>query len=296
MRGRLLPTLCAALFITLAQPAMADQTIPCDPHDPLCGTDPSGITISATGMISLPTGHVPGGGATTSYEYGESTMCGGVNRTEPGHDENCGLSRSYCATNPPEAGDGPAVYVFRRTLHPTSDWVALGHTCWPELVPGDKTPTMAMIEAAFHRTPFALPGVHIQPEGNRTLVTLPTYFALEWTEKGFEPEEIDTLNPRDWFGLTVRVKPVFQSVTYSFGDGTGEGPTTKLGGPYPTGDIVHTYDTGGVYDTQVTAVVTGQVSLNGSEWIDIPGQADLAGPVTPLTVLTARNHLYLPGG
>ncbi|MFN8099603.1 MAG: hypothetical protein U0Q21_15120 [Dermatophilaceae bacterium] len=155
---------------------------------------------------------------------------------------------------------------------------------------------MAMIEAAFHRTPFALPGVHIQPEGNRTLVTLPTYFALEWTEKGFEPEEIDTLNPRDWFGLTVRVKPVFQSVTYSFGDGTGEGPTTKLGGPYPTGDIVHTYDTGGVYDTQVTAVVTGQVSLNGSEWIDIPGQADLAGPVTPLTVLTARNHLYLPGG
>ena len=268
----------------------------CPPKDFTCLTGGQDVILRATWLANAETGSVKGNALPPYWDYSVSTMCGGINATEPGHDEACTLSNTRCATNPPTDGDGPAVYVFRREIEPDTDWTLLGITCWPELVPGDKTPTMAMIEAAFHRTPFALPGVHIQPEGNRTLVTLPTYFALEWTEKGFEPEEIDTLNPRDWFGLTVRVKPVFQSVTYSFGDGTGEGPTTKLGGPYPTGDIVHPYDTGGVYDTQVTAVVTGQVSLNGSEWIDIPGQADLAGPVTPLTVLTARNHLYLPGG
>lgn len=202
------------------------------------------------------------------------------------------MAVAACAGNTREQGDGPAVYVFRREVGATSDWTSVGWTCWPELVPGPRTPTMAMVQAAFHRTQFSQPEVHIQPEGNRTLVTLPTYFELEWTPDGYQPEEIDTLDPADWFGLTVRVKPVFQSVTYDFGDGTSHGPTTNLGGPYPTGNVVKTYESGDVYSIVVRTVLTGQVSLNGSEWIDIPGQADLTGPVTPLTVLTAWNHLY----
>lgn len=223
-------TISVALSMFLAEPAVGA----CGPRDLTCDADNGGTTLSATWLLSSPTGSVGGGqSGPPYYDYWVSTMCAGVNLLEPGHDEACALSNTLCATNPPTDGDGPAVYVFRREVDPDTDWKLLGHTCWPELVPGDKTPTMAMIEAAFHRTPFALPGVHIQPEGDRTLVTLPTYFALEWTEKGYEPEEIDTLNPRDWFGLMVRVKPVFQSVTYGFGDGTGEGPTTKLGGPTP---------------------------------------------------------------
>lgn len=258
-----------------------------------CTQGDSDVLLSAEKMLQLPPGGAPGGGAT--YEYGQSTMCGGPNLEEPGHDEECGLSRNYCARNPPEAGRGPAIYVFQRRANPKTDWANVGHTCWPELVPGDKTPTMAMIETAFHRTPFASPGVTMQPPGGRTLVTLPTYYQVSWSERGFEPGEIDSLNPRDWFGLDVRVKPQFESVTYSFGDGVGEGPTRDLGGPYPTGGIVHAYESGGVFDVQASAVLTGQVSLNGSAWIDIPGHADIAGPVVPLTVLTARNHLYLPG-
>ena len=154
---------------------------------------------------------------------------------------------------------------------------------------------MDMVENAFHRTPFAQPGVEVQPENNRTMIRLPTYYAMRWSEEGFEPEEVDSLSPANWFGIQVRIKPVFQSVTYDFGDGTSEGPTTDLGGPYPSGTIVKSYQHSGTFNVQVHATLTGQVSLNGSEWIDIPGQADLNGPMVPLEVLTADNRLYLPG-
>ena len=155
---------------------------------------------------------------------------------------------------------------------------------------------MAMIEAAFHRTPFAKPHVTSQPPGGRTLIRTDNWFAMTWTTNGYQPEEIDTLNPTDWFGLTVRIKPTLKTITYTFGDGTSHGPTTSLGGPYPTGDIIKAYTTQGTYNTTATATLTGQVSLNNSEWIDIPGEAHIDGPPTTLTVLTAKNRLHLPGG
>ena len=127
---------------------------------------------------------------------------------------------------------------------------------------------MAMIEAAFHRTPFADPEVSIQPVGGRTLIRLDNWFAM-------------------------RIKPIFESMTYDFGDGTSQGPTTSLGGVYPSGDIVKAYEAAGTYGVHATTVLKGEVSLNGSEWIAIPGQADLTGPTTDLAVLTAKNSLYL---
>lgn len=155
---------------------------------------------------------------------------------------------------------------------------------------------MAMIEAAFHRTPFAKPHVTSQPPGGRTLIRTDNWFAMNWTTNGYQPEEVDTLNPTDWFGLTVRIKPTLNTITYTFGDGTSHGPTTSLGGPYPTGDIIKAYTTQGTYNTTATVTLTGQVSLNNSEWIDIPGEAHIDGPPTTLTVLTAKNRLHLPGG
>ena len=40
---------------------------------------------------------------------------------------------------------------------------------------------------------FALPGVHVQPEGNVTLVNLPTYFEVRWPAQGVQPREIATV-------------------------------------------------------------------------------------------------------
>lgn len=187
------------------------------------------------------------------------------------------------------------MYVFRRPLPGGGPWNLVGRTCWPELIPGPTTPTMDMIEDAFHRTPFAEPGVNVQPVNGRTLIRLDNWFTMAWSEAGYEPEEIDTLNPANWFDLEVRIKPLFDSVTYDFGDGTSMGPTTSLGGTYPSGDIVKAYTTSGTYGVHAETVLKGQVSIQGSEWIDIPGQADLTGPTTDLAVLTAKNELYLPG-
>lgn len=36
--------------------------------------------------------------------------------------------------------------------------------------------------------------------------------------------------------------------------------------------------------------------IDGSDWIEIPGKVDVPGPPQHLTVLTAENRLYLPGG
>ncbi len=39
---------------------------------------------------------------------------------------------------------------------------------------------MAMIRDAFHDTDFAVPTVNIQPEGDVTLVNLPTFFEVQF--------------------------------------------------------------------------------------------------------------------
>ncbi|MEI2777959.1 MAG: hypothetical protein V9G19_18745 [Tetrasphaera sp.] len=194
----------------------------------------------------------------------------------------------YCKTIP---GEGPAVWVFQRMTNPETPWTRLGYTCYPYLIPGKVD--MAMIAAAFHRTDLAVPGLKIEPPGNRTLVTLPNYFAVDWSAEGFEPEELDTLDPGEWFGMQITIRPVLQSVTYDFGDGTREGPTTSVGGPYPSGDIVKTYASKGVYAVGADAVYKGYVMIDGSEWIEIPGEVSIPGPREDLTVLTARTRLYL---
>ena len=260
-----------------------------------CALNAQAIEIGSESTFRLHTGRGSGeDSGPPYYEYATSTLCPGENSKEPGHDMLCNWSLQFCR-NSPHGGDGPAVIVFRRDPARGVEWERLAVTCWPELVPGPTTPTMDMIENAFHRTPFAQPGVEVQPENNRTMIRLPTYYAMRWSEEGFEPEEIDSLSPGNWFGIQVRIKPVFQSITYDFGDGTSEGPTTDLGGPYPFGTIVKSYQHSGTFNVQVHATLTGQVSLNGSEWIDIPGQADLNGPIVPLEFLTADNRLYLPG-
>ncbi len=240
-------------------------------------------------MLELESGHVPDT-PRQFWDYGTAQYCGGTIPEAPGG-VDCQLMYEFCDNLP---GDGPALWVFQRKIDPETPWVRQGYTCHPNLIPGKVD--MAMIADAFHRTDLAVPGLEIQPPKNRTLVTLPTYFAVDWPQEGFEPEEEDVLDPSDWFGMQITIKPVLQSVTYDFGDGSSEGPTTSTGGPYPSGDIVKTYERGGKYQVRADAVYKGYVMVDGSEWIEIPGEVSIAGTPEVLTVLTANNSLYLPGG
>jgi hypothetical protein len=150
---------------------------------------------------------------------------------------------------------------------------------------------MQLILAAFHDTKFAKPAVNIQPKGNVTLVTLPTYFEVVWPEAGFEPDEIDKPDPATVAGFNVEIRPVFRSANYIYGDGSSSGPTESLGGPYPEGDITKEYAKPGTVQVRADVTYGGQFRVNGGEWVDIPAEVVIQGTPEALQVKTAEARL-----
>jgi hypothetical protein len=204
-----------------------------------------------------------------------------------------------CAGNLPQDGLGPQVTLYRRELGadgaPTTGWQIIGTTCLADQVPGNRVLDSLQILSAFRNTDFTKPTVHLQPEGNVTLVTLPTYFEVTWPDDGFKPGEID---PVTLMGYQLRIRPSGQSYDYFFGDGDSSGPTQSFGGIYPTGDITHVYTKAGVYDSHVDVNYGGDYSVNGSEWIPIlengiPATVRIPGQPQPVTVRTARARLVI---
>ena len=106
-----------------------------------------------------------------------------------------------------------------------------------------------MIRDAFHDTDFSVPSVNIQPEGDVTLVNLPTFFEVRFPDAGFGPDEVDTPDPARLLGYRIEVRPQLKSITYHLGT-TSIGPTTSLGGPHPAGDIRATYSQPGTHQGQ----------------------------------------------
>jgi hypothetical protein len=232
------------------------------------------------------------------YEYDSVSPCGGF-PGRPNSDNLCMRAVVMCQ-GPTSGGMGPAVAIFRRELDaagrpqpgPAGIWSPRGITCFPELVPGAGRPlTMAMIRDAFHDTDFAVPTVNIQPEGDVTLVNLPTFFEVKFPAAGYGPNEVDTPDPARLLGYHIEVRPRLKSITYHLG-ATTIGPTTSLGGPHPSGDIRATYTRPGSHQVRADIVYTGQFRVGGSQWFDIPGDVDLQGTPVTLTVREATSRLY----
>ncbi|MBD3783247.1 MAG: hypothetical protein IE926_09890 [Micrococcales bacterium] len=233
------------------------------------------------------------------HDYKAVSVCGNAGPDSPNDGDLCPQSWGLCriATG---GGDGPAVVVYRRVVErdgtpvagPLGQWQQVALTCYPERVPGNGNAlTMAMIRDAFHDTDFTVPTVNIQPEGDVTLVNLPTYFQVQFPESGFGPDEVDTPDPARLLGHHIEVRPRLKSVTYHLGERT-IGPTQDLGGPYPNGTVVQTYTRPGSHQVRVDIVYTGQFRVGGSGWIDIPGEVDLQGTPVTLSVREARSRLY----
>jgi hypothetical protein len=189
------------------------------------------------------------------------------------------------------------MHVYRREVAEDGtpvgrNWTPLGVTCLPQLAPGGSAAlSLELIERAFHDTDFTVPTVNIQPEGDVTLVNLPTFFEVQFPDSGFGPDEVDQPDPARLLGHRLEVRPRLKSVTYRLGERT-IGPTTDLGGPYPNGSVVQTYTQPGTHDVRVDIVYTGQFRVGGSGWIDIPGEVDLQGTPVTLTVREAKSRLY----
>jgi hypothetical protein len=182
--------------------------------------------------------------------------------------------------------------LYRRELDangkPLAGWQIIGTTCFPQLVPAKPVLDTARILAAFHNTAWSKPTVHIQPEGNVTLVTLPTYFEVTWPAAGYKPGEID---PVTLLGNPVRIRPTAHAYNYVFGDGTTSGRTTSSGGTYPDGDITHAYAKKGRYTTRIDITYGGEYSIGGGPWIPIPDTVTIPGQPQTLTVKTAHARL-----
>jgi hypothetical protein len=226
-----------------------------------------------------------------SYTYTSISFCA-TDPNDPGRDEICTAAFAECAGNSPEQGLGPAIRIFRQAAGETT-WEFRGISCFPDLVNDGPALTMDMIVQAFHDTAFAVPTVKTQPEGDVTLVTLPTYYEVRFPTEGYEPAEVDTT---DILGFSVDIRPRLDAVTFHFGDGTTAGPTKDLGGPHPTGSITHAYQAKGGYPARADIIYGGEFRVNGGAWSDIPGTASITGTPTTVTVMESRARLVTGGG
>lgn len=201
----------------------------------------------------------------------------------------CARAAASCAGVSGAVGVGFLYDILTRPAGSNTPWRYLGSTCFADQVPGaTPTVTVAQIVQAFHLTPWATATLATQPEGNTTLVGLPVYARIIWSDSGYQPGEIDTLDPTTMLGLTVQIRPRVDHYTYVFGDGSTVGPTRSDGGVWPTGDITHAYPKPGRYPARVDTTFTGDFSINGGPWSQIPDTVTVTGPTTIITVHAAN--------
>ncbi|MFC7485460.1 hypothetical protein ACOCJ7_02955 [Knoellia sp. CPCC 206453] len=228
------------------------------------------------------------------WEHRETLGCGSTSDPDAPNDlSSCGLALSRCA---PVNGRGVnQLYVWRR-LAGTSQWffdrTSCGSANLPNTVqPAPAVPTLDQIVVAFRELPFAKPTVNVQPEGDVTLVNLPTYFEAQWPTAKLSPGDVSTKVQLLSWSIEFKINPA--SYNYSFGDGSASGWTDDLGGPYPEGLIRHTYEQPvPAASVKVDATLTASYRVNGGAWIDLDGVADLQDePVTTLQVREAKARL-----
>ena len=213
-------------------------------------------------------------------------------------DDGCvtASTRTFC---PDE--DGPLVDIYRQLRKadgtpappPDGQWQPWGQTCLPNEVPGaDKVPSMVMIRESFHKTPWATASMGFQPAKNRTLVNLTNYYQAKWSTSGFEPGEIDSIDPGLMFGHRVEIRPRLAAFVYHYGDGTASKRTKSTGGTYRShGDITHAYTKTGTYQAYVSVTWSADFRIDGGSWLDIGDTVTVDQPATTITVLRSRARL-----
>ena len=292
------PSSWPSLLVLAVQPISTASAADCG-NAINCDIDAGGATVGTTQEVleraknglDLQTGEPD----KRVWEYTSATACQHSIPGSAGADIPCAGAVQACAGNTPAQGQGPQVRLYRREVDAkgvpiSAAWLPIGTTCFPELVPGEPVLGIGLILAAFHNTAWAKPVAHTQPEGNVTLVTLPTFFEVTWPAAGFRPGQID---PVTLMGRRVQIRPTSNGFTYLFGDGSSPLQTDSPGGIYPDGDITHAYAKAGVDRVQIDITYGGEFSVEGGEWIPIPDLVTVAGAPQTLTVKTANARLVI---
>ena len=223
----------------------------------------------------------------TPMEYRVELACPVLNA--PQTDAACQRAVAGCQVNGQQIGSGFLYDIFARPRGSTQPWVNVGSTCFAAQVPGAApTVTLAMLRDAMHNTPWATASISTQPVGDVTLVGLKTFYRLNWSSQGYEPGELEAIDPARMLGRRVEIRPKVDHFTYVFGDGATFGPTRSPGGVYPNGDITHAYPKTGSYAVRVDTTFTADFRVDGGPWTAIPETVTVTGPVTTVTVKAAR--------
>jgi len=156
---------------------------------------------------------------------------------------------------------------------PLAGWEQVGMTCYASALANARPLlTMAMIQEAFHLTPWATARTEIEPVGNVTLVGLDTFYRVEWSAAGFEPGEVEPIDPGKMLGYRVDIRPKLTGLMYRFGDESEFGPTPSLGGRWPDGPIRHQYRSTGGYPVSVSVTWGADFRIDGGEWAEVPDE------------------------
>ncbi len=219
------------------------------------------------------------------YEYRQANMCGSTS-VDRDFDSNCSAAIATCSQG---EQTGVRIRVYRRDASPgsTENWQQIGDTCRTatDPVPG-QADLLAAIEREFSRTPLITPRATTQPPDGATLVNLPTYFQLTFPDStgSFGPGQIRALT---LLGTPVELR-IRASHTYDFGDGTRHGPTTSPGGPYPTGDVTHTYQKSGKVTPSAMTTYAADYRVGGGPWLPLTGTTTRATSFGALDVLSVN--------
>ena len=223
----------------------------------------------------------------TPMEYRVELACPVLNA--PQTDAACQRAVAGCQVNGQQIGSGFLYDIFARPRGSTQPWVNVGSTCFAAQVPGAApTVTLAMLRDAMHNTPWATASISTQPVGDVTLVGLKTFYRLNWSSQGYEPGELEAIDPARMLGYHVDIRPVLVGYTYHFGDGTSFGPTPDPGGTYPNGGITHPYAKAGAYAVRIDATLGAEFRIEGGPWTRIRDTATVGGIPTSMSVKTAR--------
>lgn len=203
-----------------------------------------------------------------------------------GEQASCQRALAACRTSTGIVGAGMLYDIYARPIDRSRGWRYIGSTCFVDGVPGaGQVVTLAMVLNQFHHTPWAKASISTQPVGNVTLVNLKTFYQVNWSAEGYQPEEVD---PTIMLGMRVEIRPKLVGFTYVFGDGQTYGPTLSPGGVWPDGNVTHTYPNPGSYGTRVDTTFGGEFRINSGPWTTIPDTVTVPGPVTTITVKTAN--------
>lgn len=262
-----------------------------------CGVDGdgAGVALEDFDRGGAPPPHTTSAAATpgrAKVEYAVTFACPGNVPGDggPAADAACAYAVSGCEGL--GTGPGPMTWTWRRQI-PASGagpgpWVRVSRSCAAPGPAAGPVLTLDLVRRAFREVAFARPQAHVQPEGNVTLVNLPTFYQVRWAPAGYEPGEVAELQ---LLGRAVRIRPVVQQYIYRFGDGERLGPTPDPGGPWPTGQVQHTYRRTGDAPVSVTAQYRGQFSIDGGPWQQVDETVTIPGPPTVVQVREARTRL-----